>query len=179
MKRVVTIRDKEFELFIEHQQIQDSVKRVADKINFELAAKDPLFLVVLNGAFMFAAELMKGVSIPSEITFVRLASYQGTSSTNKVHEVLGLNQSIKGRTVVIVEDIVDTGNTMVSLLAELMRHEPESIKIATLLFKPDALRQELNLDYVALEIPSDFIVGYGLDYDGYGRNLKDIYKLKE
>lgn len=178
MKRVVTIKDKEFELFIEHQQIQDSVKRVADKINFELAGKNPLFLAVLNGSFMFAAELMKEISIPSEITFVRLASYQGTSTTHKVQEVLGLNESIKGRTVVVVEDIVDTGNTMVSVLAQLMKHEPESIKVATLLFKPDALKQPLELDYVALEIPSDFIVGYGLDYDGYGRNLKDIYKLK-
>lgn len=127
---------------------------------------------------MFAGELMKKVSIPCEITFVRLASYQGTSSTEKVKEVLGLNESIEGRTVVIVEDIIDSGNTMVSLVDELGSLHPAEIKIATLLFKPDALKQDLKLDYVAMEIPSDFIVGYGLDYDGYGRNLNDIYKLK-
>ena len=118
------------------------------------------------------------VTGPCEITFVRLASYQGTTTTNKVQEVLGLNESIENRTVVVVEDIVDSGNTMVALKKELNKFNPKEIKIATLLLKPDALKQELELDYVALEIPNDFIVGYGLDYDGYGRNLKDIYKIK-
>ena len=178
MKEVITIKDKQFELFIEEEVIVEGIKRVAERMNVELAGKNPIFLAVLNGAFMFAGELMKEVSIPSEITFVRLASYQGTSSTQRVQEVLGLNESIRGRTVVIVEDIVDSGNTMVSLLQELGKHEPEEVKIATLLFKPAALKQKLHLDYVALEIPNDFIVGYGLDYDGYGRNLKDIYKVK-
>ncbi len=178
MKEVITIKDKQFELFIEEEVIVEGIKRVAERMNVELAGKNPIFLAVLNGAFMFAGELMKEVSIPSEITFVRLASYQGTSSTDRVQEVLGLNESIRGRTVVIVEDIVDSGNTMVSLLQELGKHEPEEVKIATLLFKPAALKQKLHLDYVALEIPNDFIVGYGLDYDGYGRNLKDIYKVK-
>jgi hypoxanthine phosphoribosyltransferase len=126
---------------------------------------------------MFAGELMKQVNILSEITFVRLASYHGTTSTNDLKTVLGLNESIKGRSVVIVEDIVDSGNTMVSLLEELGKYEPEEIRIATLLYKPAAMKQKLNLDYVALEIPNDFIVGYGLDYNGYGRNLKDIYKV--
>lgn len=178
MKEVVTIKDKEFELFIEHQEIEQAIKRIAGQMNKDLYGKNPVFLAVLNGAFMFAGELMKEVSIPSEITFVRLASYQGTSTTNRIQEVLGLNENLQGRVVVIVEDIVDTGNTMVSLVEELKRQEPEDVKIATLLFKPAALKQDLRLDYVALEIPSDFIVGYGLDYDGYGRNLKDIYKLK-
>ena len=178
MKEGITIRDKQFELFIEQEVIEQGIKRVAERMNVELAGKNPIFLAVLNGAFMFAGELMKEVSIPSEITFVRLASYQGTSSTQRVQEVLGLNESIRGRTVVIVEDIVDSGNTMVSLLQELGKHEPDEVKIATLLFKPAALKQKLHLDYVALEIPNDFIVGYGLDYDGYGRNLKDIYKVK-
>ena len=178
MKEVITIKDKQFELFIEEEVIVEGIKRVAERMNVELAGKNPIFLAVLNGAFMFAGELMKEVSIPSEITFVRLASYQGTSSTQRVQEVLGLNESIRGRTVVIVEDIVDSGNTMVSLLQELGKHEPDEVKIATLLFKPAALKQKLHLDYVALEIPNDFIVGYGLDYDGYGRNLKDIYKVK-
>ena len=178
MKEVITIRDKQFELFIEQEVIEQGIKRIAEQMNTDLEGKNPIFLAVLNGAFMFAGELMKEVSVPSEITFVRLASYHGTTTTNKVQEVLGLNESIKGRHVVIVEDIVDSGNTMVSLVEELKKHQPEAVKIATLLFKPAALRQKLHLDYVALEISNDFIVGYGLDYDGYGRNLKDIYKVK-
>ena len=178
MKEVITIKDKQFDLFIEEEVIEQGIKRVAERMNVELAGKNPIFLAVLNGAFMFAGELMKEVSIPSEITFVRLASYQGTTTTNRVQEVLGLNESIRGRNVVIVEDIVDSGNTMVSLLQHLAKHEPEEVKIATLLFKPAALKQKLHLDYVALEIPNDFIAGYGLDYDGYGSNLKDIYKVK-
>ena len=177
MKDTITIKDKQFKLFIEQEAIEQGIKRVADLMNADLEGKDPVFLAVLNGAFMFAGELMKEVSVPSEITFVRLASYQGTATTHRVQEVLGLNESIKGRVVVIVEDIVDSGNTMVALTAELMRHEPAEVKIATLLFKPAALKQDLSPDYVALEIPNDFIVGYGLDYDGYGRNLKDIYKV--
>ena len=177
MKDTITIKDKQFKLFIEQEAIEQGIKRVADQMNADLEGKDPVFLAVLNGAFMFAGELMKEVSVPSEITFVRLASYQGTATTHRVQEVLGHNESIKGRVVVIVEDIVDSGNTMVALTAELMRHEPAEVKIATLLFKPAALKQDLSPDYVALEIPNDFIVGYGLDYDGYGRNLKDIYKV--
>lgn len=178
MKEVITIKDKKFDLFIEQEVIEHEIKRVAKQINAELEGRNPIFLAVLNGAFMFAGELMKEVSIPSEITFVRLASYQGTASTQKVKEVLGLNENITGRVVVIVEDIVDSGATMVSLLEELAQYQPEEVKIATLLFKPTALKQKLHIDYVALEIPNDFIVGYGLDYDGYGRNLKDIYKIK-
>jgi len=178
VKDTITIKDKQFELFIEQEVIEQGIKRVADQMNAELDGKNPLFLAVLNGAFMFAGELMKEVSVPSEITFVRLASYQGTATTHRVQEVLGLNESIRGRSVIVVEDIVDSGNTMVALIAELMKHEPAEVKIATLLFKPAALRQDITPDWVALEIPNDFIVGYGLDYDGYGRNLKDIYKVK-
>ena len=179
MKEIVTIKDKQFEKFIEFQQIQAAIHEIARKIDNDLRDKNPIFVAVLNGAFMFAGELMKEVSIPCEITFVRLASYQETSTTNKVQEVLGLNESIENRTVVIVEDIVDSGNTMVALQKELNKLNPKEIKIATLLLKPDALKQDVDLDYVALEIPNDFIVGYGLDYDGYGRNLKDIYKISE
>lgn len=178
MKEAVTIQDKQFDLFIEHEVIEHEIRRVAQQINAELADRNPIFLAVLNGAFMFAAELMKEVSIPCEITFVRLASYKGTSSTNQVTEVLGLNENIEGRLVVIVEDIVDSGATMASLLQELAVFKPAEVKIATLLFKPAAMKKKLQLDYVALEIPNDFIVGYGLDYNGYGRNLKDIYKVK-
>lgn len=174
----VKIKDKEFGIFIESKEIEKSIDQISEKINADLKDKDPIFVAILNGAFMFASELMKRVTIPCEITFVRLASYQGTSSTEKIKEVLGLNENIEGRTIVIVEDIVDTGNTMTSLLEQFNKLNPKEIKIATLLFKPEALKKELKLDYVALEIPSDFIVGYGLDYDGFGRNLNDIYKLK-
>ncbi len=178
MKKVVHIKDKDFEHFIDFQEIQESIKRIAIQIDNDLAGENPIFLAVLNGAFMFAGELMKEVSIPCEITFVRLASYHGTTSSERVQEVLGLNESIENRTVIIVEDIVDSGNTMVSLTEQLQRYNPKEIRIATLLLKPDALKRDIKLDYVALEIPNDFIVGYGLDYDGYGRNLKDIYKIK-
>ena len=174
----VKIKDKEFGIFIESKEIEKSIDQISEKINADLKDKDPIFVAILNGAFMFASELMKRVTIPCEITFVRLASYQGTSSTEKIKEVLGLTENIEGRTIVIVEDIVDTGNTMTSLLEQFNKLNPKEIKIATLLFKPEALKKELKLDYVALEIPSDFIVGYGLDYDGFGRNLNDIYKLK-
>jgi hypoxanthine phosphoribosyltransferase len=178
VKKVITIKDKQFDLFIEQAVIEQEIKRVADQMNAELEGRNPIFLVVLNGAFMFAAELMKRFSVPCEITFIRLASYQGTTSAQQVEEVFGLNENIEGRLVVIVEDIVDSGNTMSSLLKELKHYKPAEVKIATLLFKPAALTQKLHLDYVALEIPNDFIVGYGLDYDGYGRNLNDIYKVK-
>lgn len=178
VEKVITVKDRQFEPFIKQHDIEDSIKRIAAQINAELDGKDPIFVAVLNGAFMFAGELMKEVTIPSEITFVRLASYLGTKSTNKVDEVLGLNECIKDRTVVIVEDIVDTGTTITSLKEVLQAYEPKEIKVATLLLKPEALQQPVQLDYVALEIPKAFILGYGLDYDGYGRNLRDIYKIK-
>lgn len=177
MKSIV-IKDKEFELFIDSEIIEANIRRIAAKMNSDLKDLNPMFIVVLNGSFMFAGELMKYVTIPSEITFVRLSSYHGTSSTEKIHEVLGLNDNIEGRTVVIVEDIVDTGNTMKSLLSQLNKRRTKEIMISTLLFKPDSLIHDIKLDYIALEIPDDFIVGYGLDYEGYGRNLRDIYKLK-
>ncbi len=177
MKKAITINDKQFELLIEQEVIENEIKRVAERINIELKDKKPLFIAVLNGAFMFAGELMKQVNILSEITFVRLASYQGTSSSQNVKTILGLNESIKGRTIVIIEDIVDSGNTMAALIDVLTDLDPAEIRIATLLYKPAAMKKKLHLDYVALEIPNDFIVGYGLDYDGFGRNLKDIYKV--
>lgn len=174
----VKVRDKEFELFISEAEIIKAIDRIADQINKDLDGKDPLFVCVLNGSFMFAGELMKKVTIPSEISFVRMASYQGTKSTGKIKEIYGLEEDIEGRTIVIIEDIVDTGHTMSLILDQLACDNPKEIRVATLLFKPDALKTEVKLDYIALEIPSDFIVGFGLDYDGYGRNLADIYKIK-
>ncbi|WP_029903645.1 hypoxanthine phosphoribosyltransferase [Prevotella sp. 10(H)] len=176
--KTVKIKDKEFELFLTQETIEKAIDDVAARLSNDLKDKDPLFICVLNGSFMYASELMKRVSVPSEVSFVKMSSYKGTTSTGKIKEIYGLEEDIKGRTIVIVEDIVDTGYTMTLMLEQLICDEPKEILITTLLLKPDALQHELKLDYVALEIPSDFIVGYGLDYDGYGRNLPDIYKIK-
>lgn len=173
----VKIKDKEFALFIPEEKILEQVGRVAEEINRDLAGKNPLFICVLNGAFMFAADLMKKVHIPSEISFVKLSSYKGTKSTGKLKEIIGLQEEIEGRSVVIVEDIVDTGHTMASVIEQIKNKKPADVRVATLLYKPNALKVEVKLDYVAMEIPSDFILGYGLDYDGFGRNLPDIYKI--
>ncbi len=174
----VKIRDKEFDLFIPETEILNAINKIAEQINKDLDGKDPLFVCILNGSFMFASELMKRVNIPCEISFVRMASYQGTKSTGKIKEVYGLEEDITNRTVVIIEDIVDTGHTMSLILDQLSCENPKELKIATLLFKPQALKNDIKLDYIALEIPNDFIVGFGLDYDGYGRNLPSIYKIK-
>ena len=176
--KTVKIKDKEFELFLTQQQIEDAIDNVAKQISADMDGKDPLFVCILNGSFMFASELMKRVNIPSELTFVKMSSYQGTKSSGKIKEIYGLEEDIRGRSVVIVEDIVDTGHTMSLILDQLACDEPADVRIATLLFKPEAMKVEMDIDYVALSIPPDFIVGYGLDYDGYGRNLPDIYKLK-
>ncbi|MBM6991785.1 MAG: hypoxanthine phosphoribosyltransferase [Prevotella sp.] len=174
---IVKIKDKEFRTFIPESEILERVKAVAEKINTELADKNPLFLAVLNGSFMFAADLMRYVTIPCEVSFVKLASYQGTVSTGSVKEVIGINEDLTDRTVVIVEDIVDTGFTMKRMLETLGTRSPKSLHICTLLLKPGKLQVPLNIEYVAMEIPNDFIVGYGLDYDQQGRNLRDIYTL--
>ena len=173
----IQIKDKSFTTFITEDEILKEVSRVADEINRDLEGTEPLFLSVLNGSFMFTADLMKRVNIPCEISFVKLASYQGTSSTGKVKEFVGLNEDIEGRTVVIVEDIIDTGFTMERLVETLRARNPKDIRIATLLVKPDKLQVKLDIDYVAMNIPNDFIVGYGLDYDGKGRNYRDIYTV--
>ena len=175
----IQIKDKRFIPFIPEEQILKEVARVADEMNRDLEGKNPLFLSVLNGAFMFSADLMRNLTIPVEISFVKLASYAGTSSTGKVKELVGLNDDIEGRTVVIVEDIVDTGVTMKHLLETLQAGKPKEIRIATLLLKPDKLKVDLDIQYVAMRIPNDFIVGYGLDYDGLGRNYRDIYTVVE
>jgi len=174
---VIQIKDKKFSLSIPEQEIQAAVKAVGEAINKDLANTNPLFICVLNGAFMFAGDLMKTIDIPCEITFVKLSSYEGLYTTGNVKEVIGLNESVVGRNVVVVEDIVDTGITMERILGSLRAKGASDIYIATFLQKPDALQRDIKIDYVAMKIPNDFIVGYGLDYDGYGRNLKDIYTV--
>ncbi|MBE6283768.1 MAG: hypoxanthine phosphoribosyltransferase [Mediterranea massiliensis] len=173
----IQIKDKRFTISITEEQILKEVDRVAQEINRDLKEKNPLFLSVLNGSFMFTADLMKRINIPCEISFVKLASYQGISSTGKITEVIGINEDISGRCVVIVEDIVDTGFTMQRLLETLGTRNPKEIHIASLLVKPEKLQVPLNIEYAAMNIPNDFIVGYGLDYDGLGRNYKDIYTV--
>jgi hypoxanthine phosphoribosyltransferase len=173
----IQIKDKKFAISITEEQILKEVDRVAAEINRDLKDKNPLFLSVLNGSFMFTADLMKRITIPCEISFVKLASYQGISSTGKITEVIGVNEDISGRCVVIVEDIVDTGLTMQRLLETLGTRNPKEIHIASLLVKPEKLQVPLNIKYAAMNIPNDFIVGYGLDYDGLGRNYKDIYTV--
>ncbi len=173
----VSIKDKNFRLSITAEEIEKAVSEVAQRINHDLKDTNPLFICVLNGAFMFASDLMKHVELPCEISFVKLASYEGTSSTGKIKEMIGLKEDIKDRTVVVVEDIVDTGFTMQNILDSLKKQGAKSIHVCTFLQKPEALQCDICVDYVAMKIPNEFIVGYGLDYDGYGRNLKAIYTL--
>ena len=175
----VKIKDKSFRVSIPEAEIKQHVKALAEQMSKDLEGKNPIFLGVLNGSFIFAADLMREMTIPCEISFVKLASYQGTTSTGKVQEVLGINENLSGRTVVIVEDIVESGQTMKQMIESLGTRNPESVRICTLFFKPEKLKEELNLDYVAFSIPDDFIVGYGLDYDGLGRELKDVYTIVE
>lgn len=179
MEPTITLHDKTFAVNIREEQIQQSVIELAKRLDADLEGQTPLFVGVLNGSFMFLADLMKHVTIPCEISFVKLASYEGTSSTGMIKQLVGLNENIKDRTVVIVEDIVDTGNTIEHLQQSLRTQLPKSIKVATLLFKPEAYTKDIPVDYVALSVPNDFLVGYGLDYDGLGRNLKHIYKITE
>lgn len=174
----VKIKDKEFKVMLTAEQIQLRVKSIAERINNDYAGKQPLFLGVLNGAFLFMADLFKGINLECQISFIRVSSYSGTASTGTVKNIIGLNDNITGRDIIIVEDIVDTGDTMKYLIDELKKNNPASIKLATILFKPAALKQNLKPDYVGFEILPSFVVGYGLDYDGFGRNLNDIYVLK-
>ena len=176
---LVTVKDKQFALSLSEERIRQRVAETAAQISEELSGKNPIFLAVLNGSFVFAADLMRGITTPCEVNFVRFSSYDGMNSTGTVKELLGLNQSLKGRTVVVVEDIIDSGLTMQELLVYLQKFEPAKLKVASLLVKPGNLQVKLNVDYTCFEIPNDFIVGYGLDYDGYGRNLPAIYTVVE
>lgn len=174
----VTLHDKTFELSIPYEELNKAIQKVADQINEDYKDIDkPLFLGVLNGAFMFMSELMQKINFPCELSFVKLASYVGTSSTGKVQELIGLRNNVEGRHLIIVEDVVDTGESMEHLLRSLSGHKPASVTIATLLFKPTKFTKDYEVKYRAMDIPDDFIVGFGLDYDELGRNLKDIYTI--
>lgn len=176
---IVQVRDKQFALYIPEEKITQRVKELAAQMNTDMADKDPLFLVVLSGSFVFAADLLREITIPCEISFIRVASYEGTTSTGQVKQLLGLAESIKGRTVVIVEDIIDSGKTMQELLRMLKEKEPAEVHISSLLVKPGNLKVDLDIPYRCFDIDNDFIVGYGLDYDQEGRNLRSIYKVVE
>lgn len=176
MKKV-QILDKKFALSIPEKKIQEAIKTISEQINTDFKNRNPLFVSILNGSFMFASDLIKQITIPSEITFIKVASYTNTQSTGVVTEIFGLDHDVENRPVIIVEDIVDSGLTMQKIIEQLRSHGAEELYVATLLLKPDALRFKVPLDYVALRIPNEFIVGYGLDYNGYGRNLRDIYTL--
>lgn len=177
--RTVTYNGLTFKPYIERPQIDARISQLAKTISQDCQGKLPLIVCVLNGAFPFAADLFRSLDIDAEITFIRLKSYEGTGTTGVVKEVLGLKEDIKDRTVIIVEDIVDTGHTISRLINDLKAKQPADLKVATLLFKPEALECNVTPDYVGFEIPKKFIIGFGLDLDGLGRNLNDIYVLAE
>lgn len=164
-----------FKLSIPNSELVKTIERLAVEITKDMKGKQPLFVCILNGSFIFAADLLKEIKLPCEVSFVKMQSYEGTDTTGMVKELIGFGEEIKGRDVIILEDIVDSGNTMEKVVKRLRETEVKSLKIATLFYKPEAYKKDIPLSYVGLKIPNDFIVGYGLDYDGLGRNLKDIY----
>ncbi|MCF8369963.1 MAG: hypoxanthine phosphoribosyltransferase [Bacteroidales bacterium] len=174
---IIQVDDKQFSIYLKSPQIEAAVDNIAQQINVDLKGKNPLFLVVLNGAFIFASDLLKKITIPCEISFVKLSSYVGTKSTSIIRELIGLDEVVSGRTIVIVEDIIDTGLTMGATIDKMKKLEAKDVRIATLLFKPNAFQLNYKIDYIGINIPNDFIVGYGLDYNGYGRNYPEIYKI--
>lgn len=174
---LIRVKDRDFKRSITAEQIAERIQAIAAQIVEKFKDKDPLFLVVLNGSFVFAADLLRQVNISCGVSFLKMSSYEGMSSTGAIKQLIGLNEDIAGRNVVIVEDIIDTGYTMQHLYQTLQDKNPASLSIVTLLVKPDSLRVDLHIDYSCFHIPNDFIVGYGLDYDGYGRNLPEIYTV--
>lgn len=176
---VIQVNDKKFQPYLTVAQIDEQIKRVAAEINRDYEGKTPLFIAILNGSFMFASDLFKELTIDAEICFIKLASYKGTRSTGHVITSIGLDQPLKDRHVIILEDIVDTGKTLNEFLPQLGDQQPASLKIASLLHKPDALIFPINIDYLGFSVPNKFLLGYGLDYDGLARNLKEIYQLIE
>lgn len=173
------ILNKKFELFIEASEISEMVDRIALKLNQDLKGKDVVFLGILNGAFIFAADLIRKIKIDCQVTFVKMASYKGTLTTGSVETLIGIGDELRNKTIVILEDIVDTGLTLENILKQIENHRPAKILIVVLLFKPDACIRDIRIDYLGREIPNNFVIGYGLDYNGFGRNLPDIYKITE
>lgn len=178
MSHQIKIKDKSFEIFIRQELISKRVKDLAEQISSDYTRKELFFIPVLNGAFLFASDLIKEITVPCQVSFIKTASYEGTESSGKVRNLIGINNDLEGKDVVLLDDIVDTGLTMCSVVAEISKLKPASIAIATFLLKPESLQNEIALNYVGFTIPNSFVVGYGLDYEGYGRNLKDIYQIK-
>ncbi|ULQ58283.1 hypoxanthine phosphoribosyltransferase [Flavihumibacter rivuli] len=176
---IIKVKDLEFEPYLTRENIKAQIERIAAQINKDYEGKRPLFVAILNGSFMFAADLFKEVSIDAEICFIKLASYKGTKSTGQVITAIGLDQDIHDRHVIIIEDIVDTGKTLNEFLPQLMHQQPASLALAVLLHKPEATQYPIAINYLGFTIPNKFVLGYGLDYDGLGRNIPEIYQLKE
>ena len=176
---IIEVHGKKFEPYITAQKIDAQIKTLAAELNRDYDGKKPLFIAILNGSFMFASDLFKELSIEAEICFIKLASYKGTKSTGNVITSIGLDEPLTGRHVVIIEDIVDTGKTLHEFLPQLFNQQPASLKIAALLHKPDALLFPIKIDYLGFNVPNKFLLGYGLDFDGLGRNLREIYRLQE
>jgi len=176
---MIQLHDKQFVPFISAEEIQFAIKQMAAQIEDDFVDETPVFIGVLNGSFMVVSDFVKKYKKPCEVSFVKMASYEGTTSTNEVKELIGLNQDLEGRTVVVIEDIVDTGNTIAELKELIKKQNVKHFKIATLFLKPDAYKKDVKIDYVGIRIPNKFIVGFGLDYDGLGRNLPEVYQLKD
>ncbi len=179
IRKLIQLHDKQFIPFISAKEIDFAIATIASKVEADFADEIPVFVGVLNGSFMVVTDFMKHYKKPCEMSFIKLASYEGTSSTNEVKQLIGLNEDLSGRTVIIIEDIVDTGNTVAELKELFKKQNVKHLKIATLFFKPDAYKKEVKIDYIGIRIPNKFIVGFGLDYDGLGRNLPEVYQLKE
>lgn len=177
--QTIKIQDKEFIPYLSQTEVEEAIKRLAKKLNTDYEGKQPLFIPILNGAFMFAAELFKYISIPCQINFIKLASYNGTLSSGNVATTIGLDKNVKDKHVIVLEDILDTGNTLNNFLPQLKNQQPASLKIAALLHKPEATVHEVKLDYNCFKIPNKFVIGFGLDYNGFGRNIPAIYQLKD
>ena len=177
--KTITILDKKFTMTIARSQVRTGIDRIADRINSDYAGREILFVAVLNGAFVFAADLVRRIKPPCRISFVKVASYQGDTSEGTIRELIGLKEDLNGKHVILVEDIVDTGFTLAHIMKQIKSdYKPASVAVASLFFKPQSYRKTIAIDYVGLEIPNDFVVGWGLDYNGYGRNLEDIYSIE-
>ncbi|HEV8080834.1 MAG TPA: hypoxanthine phosphoribosyltransferase [Chitinophagaceae bacterium] len=174
---LITVHNKQFKPYISADKINEEVKRVASEINSDYAGRKPLFIAILNGSFMFASDLFKEITIEAEICFIKLASYKGIKSSGQVITAIGLDVDLVGREIIVIEDIVDTGNTLSKFLPQINHHHPASLKIAALLHKPEAMVHPIKIDYLGFSVPNKFLLGYGLDYDGLGRNIKEIYQL--